>query len=326
MLYYKKLRWEKAEGSVACMNILHFKYAVEIAKTKSISKAAENLYMGQPNLSRAIKELEENLGITIFNRTTKGISITPEGEQFLQYAKRIIAQVNEVEEIYKKGKTHKQMFSVCVPRASYISYAFVELSKKLNRDYAAEIYYKETNSMEAIHHILKEEYNLGIIRYQAAFDKYFKSLFAEKKLVCETITEFSYVLLMSKDSLLAAKEKITLADLSALIEITHADPYVPTLPQIDVKKAELSECVDKHIYVYERGSQFPLLENNADAFMWVSPVPEELLNNYNLVQRVCEENTKIYKDVLIYRKGYRLTDLDSEFITEVCDAKRRYLA
>lgn len=92
------------------MNILHFKYAVEIAKTKSISKAAENLYMGQPNLSRAIKELEENLGITIFNRTTKGISITPEGEQFLQYAKRIIAQVNEVEEIYKKGKTHKQSF------------------------------------------------------------------------------------------------------------------------------------------------------------------------------------------------------------------------
>ena len=56
------------------MNILHLKYAVEVAKTRSISKAAENLYMGQPNLSRAIKELEESLGITIFRRTTKGIS------------------------------------------------------------------------------------------------------------------------------------------------------------------------------------------------------------------------------------------------------------
>ena len=79
------------------MNILHLKYAVEIAKTKSISRAAENLYMGQPNLSRAIKELEDNLNITIFNRNSKGITITPEGEEFLQYARRIISQVEEVE-------------------------------------------------------------------------------------------------------------------------------------------------------------------------------------------------------------------------------------
>ena len=78
------------------MNLLHFKYAVEIAKTKSISKAAENLYMGQPNLSRAIKELEENIGITIFKRTSKGITVTAEGEEFLEYANRILAQVEQV--------------------------------------------------------------------------------------------------------------------------------------------------------------------------------------------------------------------------------------
>ena len=83
------------------MNILHLKYAVEVAKTKSISKAAENLYMGQPNLSRAIKELEESLGITIFDRTPKGITLTPQGEEFLQYARRIISQVDEVEQMYK---------------------------------------------------------------------------------------------------------------------------------------------------------------------------------------------------------------------------------
>ena len=67
------------------MNIVHLKYAVEIARTKSISKAAENLYMAQPNLSRAVKELEEALGITIFKRTSKGITVTPEGEEFLRY-------------------------------------------------------------------------------------------------------------------------------------------------------------------------------------------------------------------------------------------------
>ena len=66
------------------MNIAHLKYVVEIANTNSISKAAENLYMNQPNLSRAIKSLEEEIGIEIFIRSSKGIRITPEGEEFIQ--------------------------------------------------------------------------------------------------------------------------------------------------------------------------------------------------------------------------------------------------
>ena len=156
------------------MNIVHLKYAVEIAQTKSISKAAENLYMGQPNLSRAIKELEESLGITIFKRTSKGITITPDGEEFLQYAKKIISQVNEVEELYRNGKTKKQTLSICVPRASYISFAFAEFTKSIATDTPAELFYKETNSMRTINNVVKEDYNLGIIRYQSAFEKYLK--------------------------------------------------------------------------------------------------------------------------------------------------------
>ncbi|MDD7194633.1 MAG: LysR family transcriptional regulator [Clostridiaceae bacterium] len=307
------------------MNVMHMKYAVEIANTKSISKAAENLYMGQPNLSRAIKELEESLGITIFKRTTKGISVTPEGEEFLQYAKRIISQVEEVEEIYRNGKSKKQRFSVCVPRASYISDAFAEFAKNIDTSVSAEIFYKETNSMHTINNIVKEDYNLGIIRYQSSFDKYFTSMFNEKKLMHETITEFSYVLLMSKSHPLADKEKIELKDLADYIEISHADPYVPSLPLIDVKKAELSESVDKHIFVFERGSQFVLLEKVPTTFMWVSPIPDELLEKYSLVQKKCIGNTKVYKDVLIYRKGYKLTELDDAFITEVCTAKRKIM-
>lgn len=307
------------------MNVMHMKYAVEIANTKSISKAAENLYMGQPNLSRAIKELEESLGITIFKRTTKGISVTPEGEEFLQYAKRIISQVEEVEEIYRNGRSKKQRFSVCVPRASYISDAFAEFAKNIDTSVSAEIFYKETNSMRTINNIVKEDYNLGIIRYQSSFDKYFTSMFSEKKLMHETITEFSYVLLMSKSHPLADKEKIELKDLADYIEISHADPYVPSLPLIDVKKAELSESVDKHIFVFERGSQFVLLEKVPTTFMWVSPIPDELLEKYSLVQKKCIGNTKVYKDVLIYRKGYKLTELDDAFITEVCTAKRKIM-
>ena len=302
------------------MNLLHLKYAVEVAKTQSISKAAENLYMGQPNLSRAIKELEDSLGVTLFSRTSKGITLTPDGEEFLQYAKRILTQIDQVEEIYRRGKIKKQKLSVCVPRSSYISAALAEFAKGISLDAPAEIMYKETNSSRTINNILREEYNLGIVRFQTAFERYYQSMFEEKNIEHEMLTEFSYVLLVSENSPLANRKNIELQELADYIEITHGDPYVPSLPMIDVKKAELSEFVDKRIFVFERGSQFELLEKIPHSFMWVSPVPEDTLEKYHLVALSCRASAKIYKDVLIYRKGYQLTDLDRRFIKEVSKA------
>lgn len=307
------------------MNILHFKYAVEIAKTKSISKAAENLYMGQPNLSRAIKEFEEDLGITIFERNPRGIKVTPEGEEFLQYARTIIAQVDEVERIYKGEGYKKDKLSVTVPRASYISMAIAEFAKHIPLDRAVDVIYKETNSMRAIDSLLKDECNLGIVRYQATFDKYFQDMFTDKKIIAETITDFKYQLVVSKNSPLAELKAVRYADLDDCIEIAHGDPYVPSIPVIDVKRAELLENVNKRIYLFERATQFQLLEEVPTTFMWVSPIPQPLLDKYNLVQKQCVDNKKTYKDVLIYKKGYKLTELDQYFITEVCDAKRKYL-
>lgn len=306
------------------MNILHLKYAVEVAKTRSISKAAENLYMGQPNLSRAIKELEESLGITIFRRTTKGISITPDGEEFLQYARQIVQKVDEVEQIYQNGRQKKQSFSVSVPRASYLSFAMADFSKSMKPGSPAEFYYCETNSMNTVNSVVREDFNLGIVRYQSSYEKYFNDLFKDKKLSSETIAEFTYVMLISKDNPLASKEEVALEDLKDYIEVCHSDPYVPSVPMIDVRKSELTEFVDRRIFVYERGTQFVILGTVPDTFMWVSPVPKTLLENYNLTQVKVKGTDKPYKDVLIYRRDYRLSDFDREFIAAVHRAKNRY--
>lgn len=306
------------------MNILHLKYATEIAETKSISKAAANLYMGQPNLSRAIKELEEHIGITIFNRTSKGITVTDEGEEFLRYARRIIAQVEQVENMYVHGKRKVQQFSLSVPRAAYICEAFSNFSGGIEFDTPCEFFYKETNSNKTIINVCKEDYNLGIVRYQSAFDDHYRQMFIEKKLASELLTEFTYRLIMSKDSDLASKEVITSEDLSECVEICHADPYVPSMPLIDVKKAELSESVDKRIFVFERASQMELLSKVRNSFMWVSPVPKESLEKYGLVEKVCDIKEKTYKDVLIYREDYRLSDFDSRFIEELIRCRTKY--
>lgn len=307
------------------LNLTHLKYAFEIYKTHSISRAAENLYMGQPNLSRAVKELEKQLGITIFERTSRGMIPTARGEEFLQYIKKVLNEIDEIENMFTPEKMQIQKFSVSVPRSSYISYAFAEFAKHIDKNQKAEIFYKETNSMRAINNILKADYRLGIIRYQNIFDNQYKQMLEEKGLGYSLITEFSYVLAMSEKSPLAAKEEVAFDDLKNLIEIAHGDPYVPSLPVTNVKKAEFDEDIDKRIFVFERGSQFDLLEKLPDTFMWVSPIPDDVLKKYGLIQKKCPFGTKIYKDVLIFKKDYKFSELDKIFIDEVCGAKRKYI-
>ena len=154
---------------------------------------------------------------------------------------------------------------------------------------------------------------------------YFKAMLEEKGFDCELVTEFSYVLLMSADSPLAKKETIEFDDLKGYIEIAHADPYVPSMPLSKVVKEELADNVDRRIFIFERGTQFELLNRNLNTFMWVSPAPNDLLERYNLVQRDGPENKKVYRDLLIYKKGYKLTSLDKKFIAALNESKNKYL-
>ncbi len=307
------------------MNLLYLQYAVEIEKTGSINKAAENLYMGQPNLSRAIKDLESSLGITVFSRSSKGMVPTPQGEEFLHYAKKVLSEVEIIENLYKNGESRMQRFSISVPRASYIAYAFAEFSKKLDRAAKIELFYKETNALRAVKNILEHDYHLGIVRYACKNSSNFKNMLEEKGLVFETVTEFSYCLVMSENHPLASLDGIRYSDLAPFTEIAHADPYVPSLSMSSLKREELPDDIHRRIFVFERASQFELLSENCETFMWVSPVPERTLKRYGLVQKKCIDNTKKYTDVLIYRKDYVLSDVDKIFITELCNAKRKFI-
>ena len=306
------------------MNLLHMKHALEVAKAGSLSKASKELLIAVPNISRSIKELEADLGITIFDRTQNGMKLTPKGEEFITYAKEILGHIDEVERFYKAGEPKKQKFSISVPRACYISEAFANFSKYLSKD-AAEVFYKETNSERTINNILNHDYKLGIIRYAENYDRYFKSMLEEKDFRYELVTEFTYSLIMSRDNPLASKEEITFEDLKGYIEIAHADPYVPSMPLSKVVKEELPDNVNRRIFIFERASQFDLLSVNPETFMWVSPAPDTLLQRYGLVLKKCKDNKKVYKDILIYKNGYKLSKLDRQFITELCESKRKNL-
>ena len=300
------------------MNTLHFKYAVEVEKTGSISQAAENLFMAQPNLSKAIKELEDTLGITIFKRTSKGVVPTDEGSEFFNYARNIIRQIENMESIYvaKKGRRERQALKISVPRGSYISAAFSDFVSKLDIEKSIDVKIRETNSVDTIKNVADNNYNFGIVRYKMSFEKYFLDYIAEKGLKYDSIWEFESLLLMNKEHPLADKQEIDYSELEATsIEIVHCDKIVPYLSAPEIKKPKNLDAKPlRRICVYERGIQFDILSKVPLAYMWTSRVPEDMLKKNGLVQRPCHIPDNKFKDILIYPAGYEFTDEDKLFI------------
>jgi len=306
------------------LNVFHLRYAVEIAKTGSIKNAADNLFMAQPNLSRSIKELENSLGITIFERTSKGVIPTPDGERFLIYARSILKQVYEVQDLFSK-KRNRSIFSITVPRASYISKAFTEFSKKLNAETDTEIFYSESNSLKAINNIVYEDYKLAVVRYNECDEQFFKDMLEEKGLKGEMIARFSMKVVFSEQSKLTLEKNITPQVLSQYIECSYGDRFIPTLSGEEARERARLSTSKRVIYLSERAGLFDLLAENHQTFARCSSLTSDILKRYGLVQRECEEAKEIYKDFLVYKKDYRLTDLDKDFITELCSSRRKYI-
>ncbi len=186
------------------MNTQHLKYAVEVERTGSITQAADNLCMAQPNLSKAIKELEETLGITIFKRTSKGMIPTERGAEFLVYAKNILAQISEMESLYRRDDGVKQHFNIVIPRGSYISTAITRFVAELDPALEIDVDIKETNSIQAISDVACGDYNLGIIRYQVSHERYFLDFLQSKDLAFDPIWEFEYLAWCPRSHPLAA--------------------------------------------------------------------------------------------------------------------------
>jgi len=299
------------------MNLLHLKYIVEVSKTNSITKAAQNLYMGQPNLSRAIRELEKAIGITIFKRTSRGVEPTRKGAEFLSYSKAILSQINELESLYKPYESDAIKLNISVPRATYISVAFSEFVSTLKDAKEVNIFFKETNSMGAINDVTNGDSNLAIIRYQKLYEKYFLAFLKNSNLKSVPLWEFDLCLLMSKDHPLAQVEDIPYYDLCDYIEIVHGDFQVPSLSASKIKKDCKIQLSSKRIYVYERGSQFDLLQRVKGSFMWGSPIPEDFLSSHNIIMRKASIGSLVNKDVLIYKQNHLLTPNENFFIETV---------
>ena len=299
------------------MNLTFLRYAVEVEKTGSISLAARNLYLGQPNVSKAIKELELSLGIAIFKRTPRGVIPTPKGEEFLHYARSILSQIDELEGMFREEKAERAAFHVVVPHAEYITSAFARMTVCTDECREVDMSLQESSAMDAIELVAQQEYNLGVIRYNTEYEQQFQTLLGDKDLISKPIWEMDSLLLMSATHPLAKLPQIDLHDLEnckSCVELVYGDVVVPFISAAEARRSAAMEAEKRHISIYSHGGLYELLENVPGAFIWSSPVPQQMLERNGCVQRRCKGNVPRFKDVLIHHKDYRLKEIDKQFI------------
>ncbi len=144
------------------MTFQQIKYAICIAQEGKISLAAKKLFVSQPSLTQAVRELEEELGITIFNRTNRGVELTPEGEEFLSYARQVSEQMNLLEEKYKGAKRRKRNFCVSCQHYSFAVDAFISLIREAGAD-EYDFRLRETQTYEIIEDVASLRSQVGVL-------------------------------------------------------------------------------------------------------------------------------------------------------------------
>ena len=194
------------------MRIQQLLYLEQIVKKGSINEAAKELYLTQPSLSNAIKELEEEMGIQILLRQRNGVSLTEEGREFMMYAKQILDQINLMEEKYKSNSPRKQLFSVSAQHYAFVVHAFVKLVKETGgQEYQFTL--RETETQNILDDLTSFKSELGVLYLNDFNRKVMGKLFKEKKLEFHHLFTASPHVFVSRDNPLAQHSSLTLEDL-----------------------------------------------------------------------------------------------------------------
>ena len=194
------------------MTLTQLRYVIEVANSSSMNEAARNLFISQPSLSSSVKDLEEEVGVELFKRTNRGISMTPEGEEFIGYARQVVEQYQLIESRYISKEQIRKKFSVSMQHYSFAVNAFVEMVKQFGMD-KYEFAIHETKTYEVIEDVRNFRSEIGILYINDFNRKVLMKLFHESGLEFHEILKCGIYVYMWKRHPLADRELLTLEDL-----------------------------------------------------------------------------------------------------------------
>lgn len=298
------------------MTLQQLKYAITVADHQSMNEAAKELFISQPSLSNAIKELEKEIGIHIFVRSNKGITVSRDGGEFLGYARQVVEQAALLEEKYLGSKPQKIKFSVSTQHYSFAVNAFADLIT----DYGMETYdfmLRETRTYEIIEDVKKLSSEVGILYLNEFNEKVIQKILKENDLVFEELFTAKPHVFVGRNNPLTQKSIVTLQDLEKY-------PCL-SFEQGDYNSFYFSEEIlstlphQKSIKVSDRATLFNLLIG-VNGYTICSGVISEELNGKDIIAvplQVTEEQMHIG---YITHKNTSLSRLGEIYIEKLKDA------
>ncbi|HEN0508998.1 TPA: LysR family transcriptional regulator [Streptococcus agalactiae] len=194
------------------MRIQQLQYVIKIVETGSMNEAAKQLYITQPSLSNAVRNLETEMGIQIFIRNPKGITLTKDGMEFLSYARQILEQTALLEERYKGDNTSRELFSVSSQHYAFVVNAFVALFNDTDMT-QYELFLRETRTWEIIDDVKNFRSEIGVLFLNSYNRDVLTKLFDDNSLIATTLFTTTPHIFVSKSNPLANRKKLNMKDL-----------------------------------------------------------------------------------------------------------------
>lgn len=261
------------------MTLQQLKYAVTTADAGTVSEAAKQLYIAQPSLTASIKELEHELGITIFHRTNKGVIVSADGEEFLGYARQIMEQTTLMEERYFGAAPVKHRFCVSTQHYSFAVEAFVALLKQYGGD-TYDFRIRETKTHEIIEDVCRLKSEVGVL-YRNPFNAVvINKTLKDNGLLFHTLFTAKAHVFVGADNPLAQQPSVTLHDLVPYPRLSYEQGEHNSFYFSEEILSTL-DC-DKDIMVSDRATLFNLLIG-LNGYTICSGVINEQLNGKNIV-------------------------------------------
>ena len=298
------------------MTLQYLKYLITVAEKGSITEAAKELYISQPSLSGAIKEVEKEAKITIFNRCRAGVALTKEGMEFLGYARQVVQQMDLLEAKYISNQAVKQRFCVSTQHYTFAANAFVELVQHFGQE-RFEFILNETQTHQIIEDVRNRFSDLGILYLCNSNENVLKKLFEEYNLNFIELFSAAPHIFIRKEHPLAKQKSVTLDDLKPYPRLSFVQgAYESSNFAEELFSNEYSE---KTIKVSDRAAIVNFMIG-LDGYTISSGIFPKYLHGDSIISIPLEENETMHIGYII-NKDKELSELGQIYIDALLQYK-----
>lgn len=303
------------------MNLRQLRYVIQVAESGSLTAAAARLFISQPSLSKAVSDLEHEMGVTIFTRSRTGVELTEEGTRFLSSARRVVEQADLLEEEYKGGAHVRRVFGVSAQHYAFVVNAFVRLVGEYGAN-SYEFSLRESTTAGIIDDVRVQRSELGIL-YRSRFNHDVITNAARTAgLVFEPLFVALPHVFVSRDNPLAKRDAVTLEDLRPYPRLSY-DQGIHNSPYF-AEELHITEEAEKSIVVTDRATLFNLLIG-LDGYTISSGILSEQLNGSMIVAVPLQSDERMELGC-VRRDGRPLSPIATRYLELLRDYVRTYRA